>query len=204
VLGYIKDFVRTAGYPPTVRELCAALGMTSTNAVNDHLKALERKGLISRDRRKGRGIRIVDRPSMVSDFGHNDQMVPLYEMSRREQVGHVRPPATLSKSPSADLAVRVAGNSARAIGIIDGDTLFLSRSKVQRLKSGDVVVVRVDDFLVVRRVIVDGLTRQLVPVSDTSPSIIFKYGELSKDVGVGVVVAVHRQLTPMPSAAYAM
>ena len=46
------------GFPPTIRELCAALGINSTNGVNDHLRLLERKGLILREEQRGRTLRL--------------------------------------------------------------------------------------------------------------------------------------------------
>jgi repressor LexA len=51
------------GYAPTLRELGDALGMTSTNAVNDHLVALERKGAIKRDYKICRSLRVVEVPT---------------------------------------------------------------------------------------------------------------------------------------------
>jgi SOS-response transcriptional repressor LexA len=59
VLGFISQSVRERGYPPTVREIGAALGIKSTNGVNDHLTALERKGAIRRDPLVSRGITVT-------------------------------------------------------------------------------------------------------------------------------------------------
>lgn len=59
VLDYMFEYTEDHGYPPTMREIGAHLGIRSTNGVNDHLKALERKGYIERDplRSRGRWIR---------------------------------------------------------------------------------------------------------------------------------------------------
>lgn len=59
VLACIADHIRTRGFPPTRRELGAALGFTSTNAASDHLKALTHKGYIASDAMVSRGIRIT-------------------------------------------------------------------------------------------------------------------------------------------------
>lgn len=63
VLETIVRLIDRDGYPPTVRELGAAIGMTSTNGVTDHLKALERKGYLQRrGANMSRGMRVIRRP----------------------------------------------------------------------------------------------------------------------------------------------
>src|SRR3954449_12491000 len=60
VLGYIRQSIHERGYPPTLREIGAFMGIRSTNGVNDHLRALERKGYLTREDMKSRALR----PSM--------------------------------------------------------------------------------------------------------------------------------------------
>ena len=62
VLSFINEYKRTRGYPPTLREIGARFGIRSTNGVNDHLRALERKGAISREDMKSRGIKVLGGP----------------------------------------------------------------------------------------------------------------------------------------------
>jgi SOS-response transcriptional repressor LexA len=59
VLAFVQTHTRDVGYPPTLREIGAHMGIRSTNGVNDHLVALERKGYIIRDSLKSRSIRVV-------------------------------------------------------------------------------------------------------------------------------------------------
>jgi repressor LexA len=63
VLGVVKTFIATHGFPPTLRELCTALGRTSTNSVRDHLVALERKGYLRVAQGLSRGILLLPRAS---------------------------------------------------------------------------------------------------------------------------------------------
>lgn len=63
VLDVIRRWIAQHGYPPTLRELGGELGIASTNGVNDHLVALERKGWIVRTDRLSRGIRLADQPT---------------------------------------------------------------------------------------------------------------------------------------------
>ena len=59
VLAAIRASLDTRGYPPTMRELGAELGIASTNGVSDHLRALARKGVLQFDRARARGIRLT-------------------------------------------------------------------------------------------------------------------------------------------------
>ena len=62
VLTYISDSIHDRGYPPTLREIGNHLGIRSTNGVNDHLRALERKGYLTREDMKSRTLRLVKTP----------------------------------------------------------------------------------------------------------------------------------------------
>src|ERR1700761_581788 len=57
VLDYIRQSIVDRGYPPTLREIGAKMGIRSTNGVNDHLRALERKGYLTREDMKSRALR---------------------------------------------------------------------------------------------------------------------------------------------------
>ena len=60
VLSYIRQSIVERGYPPTLREIGAHMGIRSTNGVNDHLRALERKGYLTREDMKSRALRPRD------------------------------------------------------------------------------------------------------------------------------------------------
>src|ERR1700761_1172666 len=62
VLDYIRQSIVDRGYPPTLREIGARMGIRSTNGVNDHLRALERKGYLTREDMKSRALRPVQLP----------------------------------------------------------------------------------------------------------------------------------------------
>lgn len=61
VLDFIRANIHAKGYPPTVREIGACLGVNSPNAVQQHLRCLERKGYLTRDRAKGRALKLAGR-----------------------------------------------------------------------------------------------------------------------------------------------
>ena len=62
ILAYIKAEIEQKGYPPSVREICQAVGLKSTATVHGHLNALEEQGLIRRDATKPRAMEVVDSP----------------------------------------------------------------------------------------------------------------------------------------------
>src|SRR6476646_9992975 len=66
VLHYIRQSIRERGYPPTLREIGAQMGIRSTNGVNDHLRALERKGYLRREDMKSRALKLVENAGPVS------------------------------------------------------------------------------------------------------------------------------------------
>src|SRR6185312_8443987 len=90
VLHYIRQSITDRGYPPTLREIGAHMGIRSTNGVNDHLRALERKGYLTREDMKSRALRPrdLDPPAVVSDGvavpanDHSDDVVDIPVLGR--------------------------------------------------------------------------------------------------------------------------
>ena len=70
ILEYMKAEVREKGYPPSVREICEAVGLKSTSTVHGHLARLEKKGYIRRDPTKPRAIEILDEAPHNPDLPH--------------------------------------------------------------------------------------------------------------------------------------
>src|SRR6516164_4992865 len=69
ILEFISQSIRERGYPPTLREIGVHFGIRSTNGVNDHLRALEKKGHLQREDLKSRALRPVGAPSSSSAVG---------------------------------------------------------------------------------------------------------------------------------------
>jgi repressor LexA len=64
IYDYIKSQIHLKGYPPSVREICSAVGLSSTSTVHGHLARLEKKGLIRRDPTKPRAIEVLEETSI--------------------------------------------------------------------------------------------------------------------------------------------
>ena len=156
VLNFIKQHLMAKSYPPTVREICEAVGLKSTSSVHAHLETLEKKGYIRKDQDKTRAIEIID-----DDFSFN----PLSrEMVNIPMVGTVAAgvpllaeqniteyfPVPADMLPNAEtFMLRVKGDSMVNMGIYEGDQLIIKRQNTA--SNGDVVVALVDDSATVKR-----------------------------------------------------
>src|SRR5512141_2106416 len=80
VLRFITRQIEECGYPPTIREIGEALDIRSTNGVNDHLKALERKGYLTRDPVKSRAL--MPTPAAREALGGGAEVIPLSRGAR--------------------------------------------------------------------------------------------------------------------------
>src|SRR3954462_10447066 len=144
ILSFIKKSIQDQGYPPAIREIGEHFGIRSTNDVNDHLKALERKGYLMRGELKSRALSIIDGgksgmsprfPKMsrreLSPAGSGDIVeIPLIGkvaagapiLAQENITDHVRIDTMLIGDTGKKVfALRVAGDSMIGDGILDGD-----------------------------------------------------------------------------------
>ena len=139
ILDFIKSEIEEKGYPPSVREICAAVGLRSTSTVHAHLNHLEQQGLIRRDSTKPRALEVMDgtlaRGRSVPLVGKVTAGQPILAVENIEDY-LVLPQSMLGKD---DLfCLRVQGESMIDIGILDGDIVVLR--KQDAADNGDIVV----------------------------------------------------------------
>jgi repressor LexA len=157
LLSYIEREVSTTGVPPSIREIGAALGISSTNGVRSHLKALEKKGYIHRNLRTSRGIAMLDRIKRVTStalqramevpiLGRVTAGMPILAVENRE--GSLRLDPSLVKGANT-FALRVEGDSMIEAGILDGDYVLVRPQP--GADNGDIVVALLDDEVTVKR-----------------------------------------------------
>lgn len=140
----IKKFISN-GTVPTVREICEDTGLSSTSTVHSHLRTLERKGYISRDK-KHRSLKIIGtEPTTavpVIDGAKAGTAYTLEDIS-----GYV--PVLASKAAGKELfALKVSGESMKGIGILDGDVAVCEKKDSAR--NGEIIVARVGGETTVR------------------------------------------------------
>jgi len=210
-LNFISDCLGRRGYPPTLREIGLAMGIRSTNGVNDHLKALERKGYLVREELKSRALRPVENgsrstskasPVPKSQSLSDDLSIPI--------LGKVAAGAPiLAEENIADRVVVdrfflgavqqrdvfgliVQGDSMIEDGIFDGDYIFVRKQATAR--QGEIVVVMIDGEATCKRFYQEGDTIRLQPANRNMQPIVVRKSEF-RDIDIlGKVVGVYRRL----------
>ena len=165
VFELIKVFIKDTGMPPTRVEIADALGFKSANAAEEHLKALAKKGVIEMVPGASRGIRLVD------DGSSEDAGLPLIGkvaagepiLAQEHIESHYEVDPSLFK-PAADYLLRVDGMSMKDIGILDGDLVAVHRTP--EVRSGQVIVARVEDEVTVKRYRQEGSLVWLLPENE--------------------------------------
>lgn len=155
ILNFINEEVVKKNYPPSVREICNAMGLSSSSTVHAHLKALERKGYIKRDPTKPRAIEILDPPSAPT-FKRKPRIVPL--------VGQVTAGAPILAEENIEsyyvvseemakgdivFLLRVKGDSMKNAGILDGDLVLVRQQP--SAENGEIVVALLEEEATVKR-----------------------------------------------------
>lgn len=190
ILQLIRDAVSERGSPPTRAEIAQAFGFRSPNAAESHLRALARKGAISLDEGRARGIRLKEQAGMplIGQVAAGSPILADAHIQGRYQVD----PAMFS--PCAHYLLRVRGQSMRDAGILDGDLLAVHATGEAR--NGQIIVARLSDEVTVKRLHRVGARVELLPENpDFSPIVV----DMQRDPFVieGVVVGLIRNGTPV-------
>ena len=142
ILDFIKSEIDLKGYPPSVREICSAVGLKSTSTVHAHLNHLEEQGLIRRDSTKPRALAVLDgshqRGRSVPLVGRITAGQPVLAVENIEDY-LVLPQNMLGRDDS--FCLRVSGDSMIEAGILDGDIVVLRQQDTA--ENGDIVAAMV-------------------------------------------------------------
>ena len=189
ILEAIRDFIEEEDMPPTVREIGEVFGLKSST-VFAHLKALEGKGLISRSPGKSRGIQLCSaaKPAGIPLLGR----VPAGPLDLAiEEHGEYIDIDTRMFGGGALFALRVRGSSMIEAGILNGDTVIVSRDS--DADDGQIVVALVDDEATVKRLRRSAGAVLLEPANQEMEALFFAPGDPEPRV-LGRVVGVLRKL----------
>lgn len=193
VLDFLKKSIAKNGFPPTVREICSALGLSSPATAHAHLETLEKKGYIKKGNSKNRAIELlVENEYVESDIinvpllGKVTAGSPIEAIEMPDE--YFTLPAYLIPTHKEVFTLRVQGTSMINIGIHDGDIVIVQRQ--QTANNGDVVVAMTEDNEVTLKTFYkeDGYFR-LQPENDTMDPII-----LDKVYIVGKAIGLYRQM----------
>jgi repressor LexA len=206
VLEFIQQSITARGYPPTLREIGEKMGIRSTNGVNDHLKALEKKGYLAREDLKSRALRPLKMPagSVANVPGIGEEMVeiplvgrvaagqPLLAVENVEDTVKVDR-FFLGSAPSKEVfALRVKGDSMIEDGIFDGDFIFVKKSLTA--DKGDIVVALIEDEATVKRYFPEGDVIRFQPANAAMQPIMVRRRDFKSVNLIGIVVGVYRKI----------
>ncbi|EUB17556.1 repressor LexA [Shuttleworthella sp. MSX8B] len=153
ILEYIKNEILSSGYPPTVREICDAVGLKSTSSVFAHLEKLENNGYIRRDPTKPRAIEVVDdnfnlTRREVVNIPMLGQVAAGQPLLAVENISNYFPIPAEFIPKEQTFMLKVKGESMINVGIFDGDFIMVEKRPTAR--NGEIVVALVDDSATVK------------------------------------------------------
>ncbi|MCI7027744.1 MAG: transcriptional repressor LexA [Eubacteriales bacterium] len=188
ILDFIRREIDDKGYPPSVREICLAVGLKSTSTVHAHLNRLEEEGYIRRDATKPRALELTDtatvRGRSVPLVGRVTAGMPILAQQNIEEY-YMLPQNLVGGDEVFILSVQ--GESMIEAGILDGDFVIVRRQS--HAENGDIVVAMIDDEATVKRIFYEKTRVRLQPENSAMQPI------YARDVTVlGRVIALFRQM----------
>ena len=170
ILDCIKKSLKEKGYPPSVRELCLAVGLSSTSTVHSHLNTLERKGFIRRDPSKPRTIEVLDEEAdwleehvnAVPILGKVTAGVPILAVENIEDYFPL--PKQIARQDETFI-LHVKGTSMINAGIMDGDQIIVR--KQSEAHNGEIVVAMIEEEVTVKRFFKEKDRIRLQPENDS-------------------------------------
>ena len=187
ILEYIRNCIHHYGYPPSVREICKEVGLSSTSTVHGYLQTLETKGFIRRDPSKNRTIELVDestwRSKKLTPLPLVGQVRAGEPLLAEECVEDVYPFAAEFIGEDDAFLLSVKGDSMQDAGILEGDLLIVRQQNTAH--NGDIVVALLDDSATVKRYYLEKDCIRLQPENDAYEPIYTKHCSiLGKVIGI--------------------
>lgn len=205
VLDFIEGSIVDRGYPPTLREIGNHLGIKSTNGVNDHLRALERKGYLTREDMKSRTLRLTQMSSKGEQAAAANDTEDLVEVPIVGRVAAgglteaieqpedtVRVDRMLIGRQKDIFGLRIKGDSMIDAGIHDGDYVFVR--KQLEAKRGDVIIALVGDEATCKYFYPEKDHVRLQPANESMAPILIPKSDWRSTAVLGVVCGVYRKL----------
>ena len=170
ILNFLKQVNSDRGYPPSVREICLAVGLKSTSTVHSHLSKLEDKGYIRRDPTKPRAIEVIDESknwltdhvTPVPVIGTVTAGTPILATENIEEYYPL--PNHMAKQGNIYM-LRVKGESMINAGILNKDYIIVRQQ--EHAENGDIAVALLGDEVTVKRFYKEKNRIRLQPENDT-------------------------------------
>ena len=199
ILDFLQNYIEDEGYPPTLREIGLRFGIKSTNGVNDHLQAIERKGYIKRSPDTSRGIVILGSKNIETEdnivpfnsvpiLGTIAAGAPLLAVENIE--GYLKVDNTIINSEES-FALRVKGESMIEDHIADGDYVIIRRQS--SAAPNEIIAAMIEDEVTLKRFFHFGDYIELRPSNSSMSPIRVERGDTSIKI-LGKMVGLIRRL----------
>jgi repressor LexA len=192
IFDFVKKYVGEHGYPPTVRDIGKAIGLTSSSTVHAHLANLEKLGLLRRDPTKPRAIEVlkdkareVVAPAGLPVVG---QVAAGQPVLADENIEEYVPVPGIAGGDDGEFVLRVKGDSMKDAGILEGDFVIVRRQETAG--DGDIVVALVGEEATVKRFFRENDHVRLQPENETMEPIRTREAQV-----LGRVVGLCRRVT---------
>lgn len=188
VLNFIQDFTQKNSYPPSVREMCAGLGISSTATIVYHLRKLEKEGKLSREKSRNRAIEVNGRSPFMQGIPVVGKVAAGTPITATENIEDT---LSFSQNLFGDqdelFILNVQGESMINAGIFDGDKIVVH--KQENAENGQIAVAMIDGEATVKRFYKENGRIRLQPENDFMEPIIVKDVQI-----LGVMVGLVRVL----------
>lgn len=213
-LDFIRRSIAERGYPPTLREIGEHMGIRSTNGVNDHLRALERKGYLRREDMKSRALKLVDMNVALSESVPENDAAPLAEeplsddmveiqvlgrvaaglplLAEENVIDTVKIDRMLVRGGRDVFGLRVTGDSMIEAGIFSGDYIFIRKQSTA--DRGDIVVALIGDEATVKHYYPERDYVRFQPANAKMAPILVRATDFRPTMLLGKVVGVYRRI----------
>lgn len=203
-LDFIRKSILERGYPPTLREIGEYMGIRSTNGVNDHLRALERKGYLRREDMKSRALKLMEDavPANSPANGGDDDLIEVRILGRvaaglplfaeENVIDTIHVDRMMVRGGRDVFGLRVTGDSMIDAGILSGDYIFVKRQATA--DRGDIVVALIGDEATVKYYFPERDYVRFQPANAQMAPILVRATDFKSTMLLGKVVGVYRKL----------
>ncbi|OQX69024.1 MAG: repressor LexA [Sorangiineae bacterium NIC37A_2] len=207
-LEFIRASIRDRGYPPTLREIGEHMGIRSTNGVNDHLRALERKGYLRREDMKSRALRVVGEeeetaaPVEAAPIKASEDLLEIPILGRvaaglpilaeENVIDTVHVDKMMVRGGRDVFGLRVQGDSMIEAGILSGDYIFVRHQSTA--DRGDIVVALIGDEATVKHYYPEKDYIRFQPANSQMAPILVRASDFKPTMLLGKVVGLYRRI----------
>ena len=201
-LAFIRHSIEERGYPPTLREIGEHMGIKSTNGVNDHLRALERKGYLRREDMKSRALKLVEDPKNKPAAPSADDLMDVPILGRvaagapllaeENVIDNVRIDKMLVRGGKDVFGLKVTGDSMIDAGIFSGDYIFVKKQATA--DRGEIVVALIGDEATVKYYFPERDYVRFQPANAQMAPMLVRATDFKPTMLLGKVIGVFRKI----------